>query len=200
MKVHKEVGDLIDFYEIQWYNQGPGAYETCDGLWTTSPETWPGTTVSELVASGIPGSKIVIGKPGAQGGEASPSTCSQALSHLALQTRTTATCRLPTSVPASRRFVRAISWTLPILTPGCRRTATRKPLVLWPGNGLTPTPTGSHRSPMYSTEDDDERTKERHPEFFHTLLLLFYSNLFDCTSTLQHGAPSESIVRIKSVP
>ncbi|KAH7107496.1 glycoside hydrolase [Auriculariales sp. MPI-PUGE-AT-0066] len=67
LKVHQEVGDLIDMYEMQWYNQGSGAYESCDGLWNKSPDAWPGTTVSEIVASGIPGSKIVIGKPGQQG-------------------------------------------------------------------------------------------------------------------------------------
>jgi len=67
LKVHKEVGDLIDAYEIQFYNQGAGAYESCDGLFKTSPQFWPGTTVSEIIANGVPQSKVIIGKPGQQG-------------------------------------------------------------------------------------------------------------------------------------
>lgn len=67
LKVHKEVGDLIDAYEIQFYNQGAGAYEDCDGLYTTAPKDWPGTTVAGIIASGIPASKVIIGKPGQAG-------------------------------------------------------------------------------------------------------------------------------------
>lgn len=67
LKVHKEVGDMIDFYNVQFYNQGAGYYEDCDGLFEKSPDFFKGTSVNEIAASGIPIEKIVIGKPGGPG-------------------------------------------------------------------------------------------------------------------------------------
>ncbi|KZV81243.1 glycoside hydrolase [Exidia glandulosa HHB12029] len=64
LKVHKEVGDQIDFYNVQFYNQGDGAYDSCDGLYNNSPEWAPDTTVSGIIKSGIPAEKVIIGKLG----------------------------------------------------------------------------------------------------------------------------------------
>ncbi|KAJ4473258.1 putative chitinase [Lentinula edodes] len=63
-KVHKEVGSKIDWYNIQFYNQGT-EYTTCDGLLTSSP-TYPGSAVFEIMTGGVSADKVVIGKPGGQ--------------------------------------------------------------------------------------------------------------------------------------
>jgi len=63
LTVNKEVGDMIDFYNIQFYNQGDTKYETCDELFTTSGGYFPGTAVHEIEKAGVDISKIVIGKP-----------------------------------------------------------------------------------------------------------------------------------------
>ncbi|PPR08139.1 hypothetical protein CVT24_012353 [Panaeolus cyanescens] len=63
VKVHNAVGNLIDFYNVQYYNQGDTEYTNCTTLLTASSSTWPQTAVFQLVSSGIPASKIVIGKP-----------------------------------------------------------------------------------------------------------------------------------------
>jgi chitinase len=77
--VHKQTGDGIDFYNMQFYNQGHGVYEDCqvstaldedDVVLTTqslvfnSGSNWPSTSVMEMNSyAGIPLNKIVIGKP-----------------------------------------------------------------------------------------------------------------------------------------
>jgi chitinase len=63
LKVHSQVGSLIDWYNIQFYNQGANVYTDCNGLLTTSANAWPNTAVFQIAASGVPLSKIVIGKP-----------------------------------------------------------------------------------------------------------------------------------------
>ncbi|KIL69269.1 glycoside hydrolase family 18 protein [Amanita muscaria Koide BX008] len=63
LKIHASVGHLIDWYNIQFYNQGPTEYITCPSLLTTSSSSWPNTTVFQIAAHGVPLSKIVIGKP-----------------------------------------------------------------------------------------------------------------------------------------
>ncbi|KAF9038438.1 glycoside hydrolase [Panaeolus papilionaceus] len=64
IKVHAAVGNLIDFYNVQYYNQGASDYTTCTSLLTaSSSSTWPQTSVFQLISMGIPASKIVIGKP-----------------------------------------------------------------------------------------------------------------------------------------
>ncbi|KAJ6518811.1 glycoside hydrolase family 18 protein [Mycena sanguinolenta] len=67
LKVHQSVGSLIDWYNIQFYNQGTSAYTTCANLLTNSSSPWPGSSVFQIGASGVPLSKIVIGKPGTAG-------------------------------------------------------------------------------------------------------------------------------------
>ncbi|KAG7445582.1 glycoside hydrolase family 18 protein [Guyanagaster necrorhizus] len=62
-KVHQEVGDLIDWYNIQFYNQGATEYTDCDGLLTASSSTWPETALFQIANNSVDLSKLVIGKP-----------------------------------------------------------------------------------------------------------------------------------------
>ncbi|KZV88831.1 glycoside hydrolase [Exidia glandulosa HHB12029] len=63
-EVHNQVGDDIDFYNIQFYNQGHD-YEDCTSLFNNSTKN-PGTSVFEIAHTdhGVPLNKIVVGKPG----------------------------------------------------------------------------------------------------------------------------------------
>ncbi|KAF9454329.1 glycoside hydrolase family 18 protein [Macrolepiota fuliginosa MF-IS2] len=63
LKVHQSVGSLIDWYNVQFYNQGVNEYTTCDNLLTTSSSVWPQSALFQIAASGVPLSKLVIGKP-----------------------------------------------------------------------------------------------------------------------------------------
>ena len=65
MKVDEEVGYLIDFYNVQFFNQMSLEYATYETLFLRSDSTTKklGTSVSELVKRGINVKKIVIGKP-----------------------------------------------------------------------------------------------------------------------------------------
>ncbi|EIW74224.1 glycoside hydrolase family 18 protein [Coniophora puteana RWD-64-598 SS2] len=64
LKVDQEVGDLIDWYNLQFYNQGTSEYTTCDGLLTESTSAWPKSSLFEIAASGVDQDKLIIGKPG----------------------------------------------------------------------------------------------------------------------------------------
>ncbi|TBU31271.1 chitinase [Dichomitus squalens] len=60
LTVHQNVGDLIDWYNIQFYNQSPDpGYENCDTLLYNAG----GSSVFEILGHGVDQSKIVIGKP-----------------------------------------------------------------------------------------------------------------------------------------
>jgi len=62
--VDKEVGDLIDWYNVQFYNQGSSnAYNTYETLFVQSGGYWTGTSIGEIIAHGVPASKILLGKP-----------------------------------------------------------------------------------------------------------------------------------------
>nr|GAT50393.1 glycoside hydrolase family 18 protein [Mycena chlorophos] len=63
--VHAAVGDLIDWYNIQFYNQGTTEYTTCAGLLTASSSAWPESALFQIAANGVPLDKLVIGKPSA---------------------------------------------------------------------------------------------------------------------------------------
>ncbi|TCD71831.1 hypothetical protein EIP91_003174 [Steccherinum ochraceum] len=65
LRVHQSVGSLIDWYNVQFYNQND--YTTCTSLLTTSSSQWPQTALFQIIASGVPASKLVIGKPANQG-------------------------------------------------------------------------------------------------------------------------------------
>ncbi|KAK0188963.1 glycoside hydrolase [Armillaria mellea] len=63
--VHTAVGSSIDWYNVQFYNQGTTEYTTCTGLLTTSSSNSPQTALFQIASSaGVPLSKLVIGKPG----------------------------------------------------------------------------------------------------------------------------------------
>jgi len=56
----------IDFYNVQFYNQGTTCYTSYESLFVRSAagcDVFPGTSISEIHASGIPMEKIVLGKP-----------------------------------------------------------------------------------------------------------------------------------------
>lgn len=63
LTVDRTVGHLIDWYNVQFYNQGLLEYVTCPGLITASSPTWPNTAVFQIAAQSIPLNKLVIGKP-----------------------------------------------------------------------------------------------------------------------------------------
>lgn len=63
MTVHNKVGSTIDFYTIQFYNQGNTQYDSYQELMTKATGVFSGTSVKELINRGIPAKKIVVGKP-----------------------------------------------------------------------------------------------------------------------------------------
>ncbi|KAJ7613064.1 glycoside hydrolase family 18 protein [Roridomyces roridus] len=63
--VHAAVGSLIDWYNVQFYNQGTSEYTTCTGLINSSSSKWPNSALFQIAASGVPLNKLVIGKPAA---------------------------------------------------------------------------------------------------------------------------------------
>ncbi|TBU23822.1 chitinase [Dichomitus squalens] len=60
--INKNVGSLIDFYNIQFYNQG--LYLDCAGLITTAGAPFTGSALLEIPKNGFDLNKLVIGKPG----------------------------------------------------------------------------------------------------------------------------------------
>ncbi|KAN0073593.1 Glycoside hydrolase superfamily [Tylopilus felleus] len=71
LAVHKSVGSLIDWYNIQvrlfiLHSKGTTEYTTCDGLITASSSTWPETALFQIAANGVDENKLVIGKPAQQ--------------------------------------------------------------------------------------------------------------------------------------
>ncbi|MEO5335308.1 MAG: glycoside hydrolase family 18 protein [Magnetospirillum sp. WYHS-4] len=63
LQVDEQVGDLIDFYNIQFYNQMSTGYDSCTTLIDQADGWATGTAVKQLIAAGIPQTRIVIGKP-----------------------------------------------------------------------------------------------------------------------------------------
>jgi hypothetical protein len=63
LAIDQAVGSMIQFYNIQFYNQGVGIYDTAEGLFNISGGWAPGTSVNEIIAAGVPADKIVVGKP-----------------------------------------------------------------------------------------------------------------------------------------
>ena len=62
--INSRVGSTIDWYNVQFYNQGEHMYNTCNNLVDKSGGDWPHTAVMELNAhAGVEMNKIVIGKP-----------------------------------------------------------------------------------------------------------------------------------------
>ncbi|KAI0311744.1 glycoside hydrolase family 18 protein [Amylostereum chailletii] len=67
LAIDQAVGDLIDWYNVQFYNQGTDEYTTCDNLLNTSRGTFPGSALFEIAANGVDQDKLVIGKPATSG-------------------------------------------------------------------------------------------------------------------------------------
>lgn len=61
LNVNQQVGDQIDFYNVQFYNQG-NLYETCDSLVSSSGGAFPGSSILEISSSGVDKNKLVVGK------------------------------------------------------------------------------------------------------------------------------------------
>ncbi|EJD39829.1 glycoside hydrolase [Auricularia subglabra TFB-10046 SS5] len=58
LKVHETVGDLIDWYNIQFYNQEASRYDTCETLLHESDGWFTGTSIFEIADNGVPLSKL----------------------------------------------------------------------------------------------------------------------------------------------
>jgi chitinase len=63
LEIDKQVGSMIDFYNIQFYNQGNSSYDTYNDLFVTSNGWSSKSSVGEIHAAGVPLSRIVVGKP-----------------------------------------------------------------------------------------------------------------------------------------
>jgi chitinase len=61
--VHQQVGNLIDWYNIQFYNQASTGYDTYQCIFVQANGWATGTAIDEMVTSGVSREKIVIGKP-----------------------------------------------------------------------------------------------------------------------------------------
>lgn len=61
LNVYKEVPDMIDFLNIQYYNQG-GAYSSYETLFIQNP-SFPQSAVFEIINNGVPMHKVLVGKP-----------------------------------------------------------------------------------------------------------------------------------------
>lgn len=61
--VNDRVGNTIDFYNVQFYNQGNTRYDSYQELFIQATGVFSGTAVKELIDRGIPAKKIVLGKP-----------------------------------------------------------------------------------------------------------------------------------------
>ncbi|KAI8620879.1 glycoside hydrolase superfamily [Chytriomyces sp. MP71] len=68
LTVDKKAGSAIDWYNVQFYNQGDNRYDTCTTLLNTSGGPFPGTSIFEINALGVDLNKLVIGKPIATAG------------------------------------------------------------------------------------------------------------------------------------
>ncbi|KAL1943056.1 hypothetical protein VTO73DRAFT_4727 [Trametes versicolor] len=116
LKVHQQVGSLIDWYNIQFYNQGTSEYTTCAGLLTTSSSTWPNSALFQIVASGVPASKLVIGKPANSGdatnGYIAPATLAGCISQAKSQgwNAGVSVWEFPDAAASWIQTVRASSW------------------------------------------------------------------------------------------
>jgi hypothetical protein len=54
---------LINFYNVQFYNQEDSKYDTYAELFNSATGKFSKTSVNEIVKRGVPAKKIVVGKP-----------------------------------------------------------------------------------------------------------------------------------------
>lgn len=69
--VYQQCGDDIDFFNIQYYNQGPGTYDTYETIVLqeaihpgppTCTDTWNGALADVIETHKIPAEKLILGK------------------------------------------------------------------------------------------------------------------------------------------
>jgi len=60
--VYAKAPNAIDFFNLQFYNQGHGCYDTYAGLFTSSCSNFPGTALMQIATYGVPLPKLVVGK------------------------------------------------------------------------------------------------------------------------------------------
>lgn len=65
--VDKRIGQSIDFYNVQFYNQESTGYDSYRGLFIESDGWALGTSVGEILKKGVHPDKIVVGKPVGKG-------------------------------------------------------------------------------------------------------------------------------------
>ena len=58
---------MINFYNIQFYNQGDSKYDSYEELFIASTGYFNGTSVKEIISKKVSSKKIVVGKPVTQG-------------------------------------------------------------------------------------------------------------------------------------
>lgn len=63
LDVSTQEGKNINFFNIQYFNQGTSMYKNYTELFIASSGAYPGTAVAELVRAGVQQSKIVVTKP-----------------------------------------------------------------------------------------------------------------------------------------
>eukprot|EP01004_Peranema_trichophorum_P005373 NODE_4232_length_1203_cov_48.340741_g3732_i0.p1 GENE.NODE_4232_length_1203_cov_48.340741_g3732_i0~~NODE_4232_length_1203_cov_48.340741_g3732_i0.p1 ORF type:complete len:338 (+),score=68.79 NODE_4232_length_1203_cov_48.340741_g3732_i0:48-1016(+) len=71
VQVYKQLNGDIDWFNLQFYNQGEGCYSTYDTLFKSYKSGWDsGNAIAELKSQGIPYEKLIVGKyyPALNGG------------------------------------------------------------------------------------------------------------------------------------
>ncbi|KAG9312386.1 glycoside hydrolase family 18 protein [Chiua virens] len=63
LKIDQTVGSLIDWYNVQFYNQGANEYKFCSGLLHQSSSDNPESSLFQIAKNGVDINKLVIGKP-----------------------------------------------------------------------------------------------------------------------------------------
>ena len=72
--MNNQVGSTIDFYNIQFYNQGGTTYDSYDTLFRKSNGWSTGTSVKQIIDSGVPRNKVFVCKPATQNDAANTGT------------------------------------------------------------------------------------------------------------------------------
>ena len=61
-RVNKEAGSMIDFYNVEYYNEGTTVYDSYDRVFISVGGEHPGTAMKDLIANGFESKKLVVGK------------------------------------------------------------------------------------------------------------------------------------------
>ncbi len=63
LRINQEVGQMIDYFNIQFYNQESTPYDTYECLFLQSLGWALGTSIKEIMQKGVPSKKLLVGKP-----------------------------------------------------------------------------------------------------------------------------------------